>query len=720
MTYQVRHTETTNPAKPALTVADQTLNNETSISFVGKNYAGFAPVLAENFLHILENFANSVAPSNPVEGQLWYDNSAGVNLLKVYDGTSWNPSGSIKKAASAPLVVNSTLGDLWVDTGNQQLYLFSGSSWLLVGPQFSEGLKTGPAIETIVDTNNVSHNVVSLYSENYRIAITSKGAFTPKSVVSGFPTINQGLNLSTVDATSTTAPTKFWGTASQADSLVVNNIAVASSNFLRSDQPSISNYSISVRSNGGISVGSDLNFNIGTDGNSTVLYSKTSGNSVDFKLNSAGTPTTVMHLDANARVGLGPNNTNPQETLDVDGNIRTTGSLVVIGTADSTAVGSAASIATNGGLSVDKRSNFGGDVSIYGKTYLNNLTLAGDPLEGSVLLPGPEASLDAAVTSKYDLGSASRKFRNVYADSFVGNFTGSFTGTSFGNLPTSTFAGSASRLASTTSFSLTGDVLSNVLPFNGVTTDGTATFTTTITQDIITSKSQVSNSLVTDEFLIYRPGAGLKKISKQTIVSNIPTMPTGAILPYAGTTAPAGYLLCDGSEVRITDYPTLYGVIGYTYRTPSLLIGLSTFALPDMRGRFPLGRDDMDNSGSVPSRDNSAVYIDAGGGPANRVTDVTADTVGAASGSESRSLSTVNLPEHTHNLNSGLAQYYASGLPGAGTDPNAVPDLGMPNASTGSGLPNSGGVNSSRLGVAFNTMNPYQTINYIIFTGALA
>ena len=89
--------------------------------------------------------------------------------------------------------------------------------------------------------------------------------------------------------------------------------------------------------------------------------------------------------------------------------------------------------------------------------------------------------------------------------------------------------------------------------------------------------------------------------------------------PYAGTTAPAGYLLCDGSEVRITDYPTLYGVIGYTYKTPSLLIGLSTFALPDMRGRFPLGRDDMDNSGSVPSRENGAVYIDAGGGPARLI-----------------------------------------------------------------------------------------------------
>ena len=53
MSYQVKFTETTNPAKPSLTVADQSLNSETSLVFVGKNYAGYAPVVAENFLHLL-------------------------------------------------------------------------------------------------------------------------------------------------------------------------------------------------------------------------------------------------------------------------------------------------------------------------------------------------------------------------------------------------------------------------------------------------------------------------------------------------------------------------------------------------------------------------------------------------------------------------------------------------------------------------------------------
>ena len=137
MTYQVTFTESNNPAKQPLTVQDQSLNNQTSLTFVGRNYAGYGSIIANDFLHLLENFANSTAPNNPVQGQLWYDTS--VSTLKVYDGTIWNNSGSLKKASSAPAVANSLQGDLWVDTANSQLYLFSGSNWLLVGPQFAQG-----------------------------------------------------------------------------------------------------------------------------------------------------------------------------------------------------------------------------------------------------------------------------------------------------------------------------------------------------------------------------------------------------------------------------------------------------------------------------------------------------------------------------------------------------------------------------------------------------
>jgi microcystin-dependent protein len=707
MSYQVTFTETTNPAKPALTVADQTLNTQTSLTFVGKNYAGYAPVVANNFLHLLENFANNSAPANPIEGQLWYDNTSGVSLLKVFDGTIWTSAGSVKKASAAPLAANSNPGDLWVNTTTAQLYVFSGSNWLLVGPQFSSGSLTGTVVDTIIDTSNVTHSVISLYANNYQLAIISKETFTPKSTIVGFTTVNQGFNLSNIDSTNTTGLSRIWGTASNADALLVTGVSVPSANFLRSDTSSTSNFPLTIRADGGLTIGSNSSFNIGRDGTSTILYSKSSGDSVDFKLNNNSTPVTVLHLNALSRVGIGSNNTAPTATLDVAGTVTVSGDLSVTSTTDATSLVTG-SIKTAGGISVSKNIKIGNNATINGKLYLNTLDpLTGLETPGSVILPSS--------TGIFDIGSSIAKFRNVYADSFVGDFSGTFTGTLQGSI-----SGSAARLASPTTFSMTGDVSSDNISFTGQSSFGTATFTTTISQNFISNKPAVDNSLLSDQLLVYRSGsANLVKMTKETLLSHVATVPIGVIMPFAGTIIPEGYLLCDGSEVKTADYPGLYGVIGYTYKSATLLSGAATFSLPDLRGRFPLGRDNMDNDQRIPSRDDASILIDAGGGPANRVTDVTADIVGTGSGAQTVTLSINNLPDHKHNLSSTSAQYYAAGLPSGISDTSAVPGLGLPNSSTGSGLPNSGGIISSTLGSALTIMNPYTTINYIIFTGVL-
>ena len=718
MAYQVKFTETTNPAKPSLTVSDQSLNQETSLVFPGKNYAGYAPVVAENFLHLLENFAKNSSPPNPVQGQLWYDNSAGVNLLKVYDGTSWTPAGTVKKSPSEPQVSASLKGDLWVDTENQQLYVYSGSNWLLIGPQFSSGLRTGPDIETITDTSNIDHNVVTIFSEDARVAIISRASFTPKTTLPGFSTVGQGMNLSTTDANSTTAPTKFWGTAEKADSLIVNNSPVGAANFMRKDESSTTNFPINIRNNGGIGLGSDLSFTITTEATSTTLYSKTSGNYIEFKLNNAGTPLTAIHIDANSFVGLGPDNTNPQEVLDVAGNIVTDGNLIVLGTTDANIAG-VGSISTAGGLNVTKQSQFGGDISVNGGIHFQNLDINGDPVAGTVIQPSSDDATDL-----YDLGTSSRRFRNIYAQSFVGAFNGAFTGSLSGNI-----SGSAAKLASPTRFKIRGDidsvadiVFDGQIPQSG-SPSGEQIFQTTVGQTVISGKPLTTESFLTDKILVYREDIGLRQLSKQSFISNIPIVPIGVIMPYAGGTLPAGYLFCDGSEIPIGDYADLFGIIGYTYKNPADLIGKATFGLPDLRGRFALGRDNMNNTNTVPAKEDPTISIPAGGGPANRVTDIVADTLGAGTGDtttrEYITLETRNLPDHKHNLNSGNAQYYAAGLPGAGSDGAAEANLGMPLSSTGSGLRNSGNVISPTIGQPFNAMNPYLTINYIIFTGVI-
>ena len=77
-----------NSGKTAIVVNDGTIDTSTSIGLIGKNYTRFGETLNENMLHLLENFANASAPTNPTEGQLWYDTAN--SQLKIYDNGVWS------------------------------------------------------------------------------------------------------------------------------------------------------------------------------------------------------------------------------------------------------------------------------------------------------------------------------------------------------------------------------------------------------------------------------------------------------------------------------------------------------------------------------------------------------------------------------------------------------------------------------------------------------
>ena len=87
MAYLVSHTDLAN--KGTITVEDNTINQVTSLDIPGRNTTAYGTAIADSFLHLLENFAFNTSPRNPVEGQLWYDTTVGVNQLKIFDGTNW-------------------------------------------------------------------------------------------------------------------------------------------------------------------------------------------------------------------------------------------------------------------------------------------------------------------------------------------------------------------------------------------------------------------------------------------------------------------------------------------------------------------------------------------------------------------------------------------------------------------------------------------------------
>ena len=198
------------------TVNDGTVNTASSMTLVGKNYAGYGEFLDENFIHLLENGSNTTAPSAPLTGQLWWDKTN--TLLKVYNGTTFKTISAATASATQP--ASNVTGDLWYDTTNQQVKVYTGSSFIVVGPAFTSAEGTAGAIpETVNDNTATPHYVTSLYVNNVRVAIVSKDSnFTAAAPTSTlFPTIYKGITVSNASGTT------FAGNVTNTGSVVITS-----------------------------------------------------------------------------------------------------------------------------------------------------------------------------------------------------------------------------------------------------------------------------------------------------------------------------------------------------------------------------------------------------------------------------------------------------------------------------------------------------------------
>lgn len=684
MAYELRFTDFIN--KGVIIVEDNTIEQQnTSLKFPGRSATGFGKSIGENFLHLLENFANSSPPSKPVEGQLWYDTTLGVDQLKLYDGTTWTSASGLKKSETEPNVSNSIAGDLWVNTERQQLFLYTGAAWVLVGPNFSDGLLTGAQSETIIGTDDQDYNVLVVRIEDRPAVIFSSQSFVPKSAIRGFRAgIKPGVNISDRPLVEG-EDLKYWGTAEKAENLIVEGQSIRAENFLRGNAVSSTDFQIRIKSNQGLQIGTGGQLNVNIDGQSVIFQNNTSGSSTDFRMRDGNTIRTVMTIDSTSKVGI--NNTAPDEDLDILGNLQiapkpndsNSGIIRVETPINSTSV-SDGSIITSGGVGIGLNLNVGGDTRLLGQ------------LQTADIVPDTNRTRN--------IGSNSTRYDQIFANTFIGNLQGNVAGTVSGR------AGSADRLTSATTFSINGDVEFNSFAFDGQIGGSDKSFDVRIRNSFISNKESILDAGSADEILINRTSGqtGVFRISKRNFLKTIPLVPVGAIMPYGGIEAPAGWLLCDGTEVRKSDYTDLWQSIGFNFRDPALISdnGVNFFALPDLRGRFALGLDNM------------------GGPSANRVTSGAANQIGNSLGSESISVGVENLPDHEHDFAAPSGSQYYGIRVGAGTpdDSEAITLPIEPGGGGTQGFPSSGGIKTtSALGQSIDVMNPYLAVNYIIYTG---
>ncbi len=205
-----------------VSVEDGTIDTSSDLRFVGKNYAGYGEVQNENFLHLMENFANTTAPPKQVTGQIWFDTAN--KKLKFYDGVRWKLAGGAEVSSTAPSGL--TTGDFWWDNTAKQLYAYTGTEFTLVGPESSPELGASTVVAAVVKgtvgTSVGPHTILQVFADDKVIGIYSKTAFTldnTQNPIEDFTVIKKGFTLAKSQTGVSTDDYVMWGTANNANRL---------------------------------------------------------------------------------------------------------------------------------------------------------------------------------------------------------------------------------------------------------------------------------------------------------------------------------------------------------------------------------------------------------------------------------------------------------------------------------------------------------------------
>lgn len=503
-------------------VNDGTTNTNSSVTLIGKNYAGYGEFLDDNFIQMLENFSSASSGGNPtvaklaspLTGQLWWDSTNSV--MKVYTGTGWKiPTGTTASASTPSVTLNS--GDLWYDTTNAQLKVYNGASFIVVGPAFTSSQGTSGAIPlSINDSGGTPHVVTGMYAANNLVSITSPDAtFIPAApYATDFPQIFKGTTVYNTGvisgniASNTAITITSAGTTSVTISSTgasVTGVMTATGNVTGANLLTTGLVTAS---------GNIIGGNIVTAGRVTAT-----GNVVGGNVSTVGLITATGNITSSANIAAG--NISATGLITATGNITSTanvrgGNLISSGTATVTGTITAGNVATGGTVSASGNITSAGNIS--GQFILGN----GSQLTG----------LSAAVT----------------VTKIVNGLSNAEINTSDGNLAV-TIGGVANVMVVTTTSAIVG----NLVVANGITTTTANTanigsvanpFNTVHARATTAQYADVAERFEADELLT--PGTvvelgGVKEITrvKQDLSENvfgvISTRPAYTMNGMAGT-----------------------------------------------------------------------------------------------------------------------------------------------------------------------------------------
>ena len=284
------------------TIPDGTINTSSSMTLVGKNYAGYGQFLDNNFVRSLENASNSTSPGAPLTGQLWWNNTPNAGTLSVYMGSAWKTLSVLAVSSSTPSTSTyGRIGDMWYDTTNQQVNIWTGTSWLLVGPQFNTGTGvTGAFANVITDTGSQTHKVIELVVNSTVVGIVSEDtSWIPQVTIPGFGNVNSGLQLAnTVTGVGGSSVPAFWGSGNVGVSVTGNitgNVFIGNGSQL-SGVTSYTNANVVTFMGTGNSMSILTTGNISTTGNVTGAYIFGNGSLLTGVVSSYGNANVANYL----------------------------------------------------------------------------------------------------------------------------------------------------------------------------------------------------------------------------------------------------------------------------------------------------------------------------------------------------------------------------------------------------------------------------------------